>query len=127
MRILIIGLWLFASSALALDPATVNKLGFGEGDEKIEAIAALVAGGDPAAVALLQAAQDGELQTSGKLVLVVKGDAEVNAATGAKVEPLPEDREDVILNNRVRREIGGALAALKLISPDRATRLAAAK
>src|SRR6185369_11793527 len=85
MRNLVIGmcLWLFAASALALDAATVNKLGFGEGDEKIEAIAALVAEGDPAAVALLQAAQDGELQTSGKLVLIVKGDSAVNAATGA--------------------------------------------
>ena len=31
------------------------------------------------------------------------------------------------LNNRVRGELGGALAALKLISPDRAMRLAAAK
>ena len=30
MRILLIGLWLFASNALALDAATVNKLGFGD-------------------------------------------------------------------------------------------------
>ena len=125
--ILAIGIWLFASGALALDAATVNKLGFGDGDEKIAAIAALVAEGDPAAAALLKAAIDGELQTSGKLVLIVKGEEAVNAATGAKVAPLPEDREDVILNNRVRREIDGAMAALKLISPDRATRLAAAK
>jgi urea transport system permease protein len=127
MRLLLIGLWLVASSALALDAATVGKLGFGDGDEKIAAIAALVAEGDPAAAALLQAAMDGELQTSGKLVLVVKGEEAVNAATGAKVSPLPEDREDVILNNRVRRELDGAMAALKLISPDRAARLAAAK
>src|SRR5471032_2210126 len=113
MRILLIGLWLFASSALALDAATVNKLGFGEGDEKIEAIAALVAEGDPAALALLQAASDGELQTSEstKSVLIVKGDEGTNAVTGAKVSPLPGDAEEVILNNRVRREIGGALAA----------------
>jgi urea transport system permease protein len=129
MRIFLIGLWLFASSALALDAATVNKLGFGEGDEKIEAVAALVAEGDPAALALLQAAADGELQTSAtaKRVLVVKAGEATDALTGAKVSPLPEDVEDVILNNRVRREIGGAMAALKLISPDRATRLAAAK
>ena len=122
-----IGLWLAASSALALDAATVNKLGFGDSDEKIAAIAALVAEGDPAAAALLQAAADGELQISAKRVLIVKGEAAVDAATGARVAPLPEDREDVILNNRVRRELGGATAALRLISPDRATRLAAAK
>jgi urea transport system permease protein len=113
MRTLLIGLsWLVASSALALDAATVNKLGFGDGDEKIAAIAALVAEGDPAAAALLQAAADGELQTSGKRVLVVKGEEAVDAATGARISPLPEDREDVILNNRVRRELGGAVAAL---------------
>src|SRR5258706_3064051 len=128
MRILLTGLlWLFASGALALDAATVNKLGFGDGDEKIAAIAALVAEGDPASAALLQAASDGELQTSGKRVLIVKGEEGVDAATGAKISPLPEDREDVILNNRVRRELGGAMAALKLISPDGAARLAAAK
>ena len=124
MRILLTGLlWLFASGAFALDAATVNRLGFGDGDEKIAAIAALVAEGDPASAALLQAAADGELQTSGKRVLIVKGAEAVDAATGAKVSPLPEDREDVILNNRVRREIGGAVAALKLISPDSAARL----
>src|SRR6185503_13141308 len=128
MRLLLIGLsWLIASSALALEAATVDKLGFGDGDEKIAALAALVAEGDPESAALLQAAADGELQTSGKRVLIVKGEEGLDAATGAKVSPLPEDREDVILNNRVRRELGGALAALKLISPDRAARLAAAK
>jgi len=127
MRTLLFGFWLVASSAFALDAATVDKLGFGDGDEKIAAIAALVAEGDAAAAALLQAAADGELQTSGKRVLIVKGEEAVDAATGAKVSPLLADREDVILNNRVRRELGGAVAALKLISPDSAARLAAAK
>ena len=127
MRILLIGLWLFASSAFALDAATVGKLGFGDGDEKIAAIAALVAEGDAAAAALLQAANEGELQTSGKRVLIVKGEEATDALTGAKVSPLPADLEDVVFNNVLRRELGGALAALKLISPDRAVRLAAAK
>ena len=128
MRILLFVLsWLTAAGALALDAGTVNRLGFGDGDEKIAAIAALVAEGDPVAAALLQAAADGELQTSGKRVLIVKGEEGADAVTGARVSPLPEDREDVILNNRVRRELGGAVAALKLISPDRAARLAAAK
>ena len=128
MRILLTGLlWLAASSAFALDPATVGKLGFGDGDEKIAAIAALVAEGDAAALRLLQAAADGELQTAGKQVLIVRGEEAVDAATGAKVAPLPEDADEVILNNRIRKELDGALAALKLISPDRAVRLAAAK
>jgi urea transport system permease protein len=127
MRLLIICLWLAASSAFALDAGTVGKLGFGDGDEKIAAIAALVAEGDAAALALLQAAANGELQTSGKQVLIVKGEDAVDAATGAKVSPLPADADEVILNNRIRKEIDGAIAALKLISPDRAVRFAAAK
>src|SRR5512143_2494840 len=129
MRTLLTALlgWLVASSAYALDPATVGKLGFGDGDEKIAAIAALVAEGDAAALALLQAAANGELQTAGKQVLIVRGEEAVDAATGAKVAPLPADAEEVILNNRIRKELEGALAALRLLSPQRAVRFAAAK
>jgi len=43
------------------------------------------------------------------------------------VAPLPEEREDVVVNNRLRRELTSALAALKLTSQNREIRLAAAK
>jgi len=49
-----------------------------------------------------------------------------HVSTGAKISPLPEDREDITVNNRLRRELGTALAALKLVSPDRKVRLTAA-
>jgi urea transport system permease protein len=127
MRILLIALMLFASGAFALDAANVEKLAFGESDEQVAAIAALVVSGDPQAVAVLQALADGELQVAGKQVLVVKGKEATDAVTGAKVAPLPEEREDVVANNRLRRELAGALAGLKLISPQREIRLAAAK
>ena len=113
--------------ARALNPDTVQKLAFGESDEQVAAIAALVVEGDSAAAALLQALADGELQTAGKRVLIVKGEDGVDAVTGLRVAPLPAEREDVSANNRLRRELGTALAALKLISPDRAVRLAAAR
>ena len=45
--------------AHALDPAAVEKLAFGDGDEKIEAIGALVAEGDPKAAELLKAFAEG--------------------------------------------------------------------
>jgi urea transport system permease protein len=112
--------------AFALNASTVDKLAFGDSDQQVVAIAALVADGDAQALALLQALADGELQTSGKRIFIVKGDAAIDALSGAKME-LPADREDITVNNRLRREIGSALAALKLISPDRAVRLAAAK
>jgi urea transport system permease protein len=126
MRIFLMVLWLFASSAFALDTATVNKLAFGDSDEKVAAVAALVAVGDTEAAAFLQAVAGGEVQTAGKRVLIVKGDAAVDALTGQKVA-LPAEREDLVINNRLRRELDTALAALQLLAPERATRLAAAK
>ena len=128
MRILITIIFaLFASAAFPQDRKAVEKLAFGESDEKIEAIAALVAAGDAQAAALLQALSDGELYVSGKRALIVKGDAAADAATGEKLAAVPEDKEDVTINNRVRRELGAALAALRLVSPDPEVRKASAK
>src|SRR5262249_23780812 len=110
-----------------LEAQTVAKLATGESDEKIAAIGALVADADPRAAIVLQALAEGELQVAGKRVLIVKGGEATDAATGEKVAPRPAEREDVIANNRVRGAVQGALAALRLVSPDRATRLAAAR
>jgi len=60
-------------------------------------------------------------------VLVVTGDAAVDAATGEKLPKAPEEKEEITVNNRVRRELGGALAALRLVSPRVEVRFAAAK
>jgi urea transport system permease protein len=114
-------------SACALERDAVEKLAFGDGDEKIEAIGALVAEGDPKATQLLQAFAEGELQTSGKRVLIVKGKDAVDAVTGSKVSPLPAEREDVVANNRLRGAVASALGAFKLNSRDRTERLAAAR
>jgi urea transport system permease protein len=117
----------FVRPALALDAQAVEKLGTGDGDEKIEAINVLVEEADPRAVTVLQALADGELQVAGKRVLIVRDEEAFDAATGEKVTPLPEERDDIIVNNRLRGAVQTALAALKLVSPDRATRLAAVK
>jgi urea transport system permease protein len=131
MRLILVLLCFVAAPALALDKAAVEKLAFGEAEERSAAIAALVAEGDPRAAALLEAVSGGDVQTvdakSGRRVLIVKGEEATDAVSGEKVSPLPEGREDVVANNRLRREIEGALAAFKLLSPDRAVRLAAAK
>ncbi|HYN11143.1 MAG TPA: urea ABC transporter permease subunit UrtB [Burkholderiales bacterium] len=79
----------------------MEKLASGDNDEKIEAIAALVAEADPKAAELLQAAAEGEIQVDGK-------------------------RVEIVVNNRVRGRIAEALSVLKLLSPDRTERLAAA-
>ena len=59
--------------------------------------------------------------------LLVKGDSATDLATGATVTPLPANLDAVVINNRLRREIGSAMAALRLTVPDRAVRLAAAR
>jgi urea transport system permease protein len=50
-----------------------------------------------------------------------------DAETGAVVDAPADKLEAVVANNRVRGTIDGAIAALKLISPNREERLAAAK
>jgi len=111
----------------ALDAAMVSKLATGDGDEKVAAITALVASGEPRVAAVLQALADGQMQVASGRVLLVKGEAAEDAVTGEKVSALPERREEVVANNRLRREIEAALSALMLFSPDRDSRLAAAK
>ena len=88
--------------ALALDKAALEKLANGDNDEKIQAIAALVAEGDPAAAGVLEKFAEGEVVVDGKPV-------------------------EVVVNNRLRGAVAEALAALKLLSPERSTRLEAAK
>jgi len=112
--------------AHALDPAAVEKLAFGDGDDKIEAIGALVAEGDPRAAELLQSFAEGELQTSGRQMLVVRGDKAIDVLSG-KPAALPAEREDVVANNRLRGAVAGALGAFKLGSRDRNERLSAAR
>jgi urea transport system permease protein len=131
MRGILITVLLIAAAcvrpAAALDRAAVEKLAFGDGEEKIEAIAALVTDGDPKALPILGALLDGELRTAGKRIFVIKGADATDAVSGEKVAPAPAELDDIIVNNRLRGTLNGAVAALKLVSPERATRLSAAK
>jgi urea transport system permease protein len=90
----------FASHAL--DKGAVGKLASDDNDEKIAAIAALVAEGDPKAIDVLKQAAEGEVEIDGKKV-------------------------EIVMNNRVRGRIAEALSILKLLSPDRSERQSAVK
>jgi urea transport system permease protein len=83
------------------DPAAVRQLAAEESEEKIAAIRKLALTAEPEALALLQQLADGTLKDG-------KG-------------------EDITINNRVRRELEGALAVLKLIDPDVTVRFKAVK
>ena len=121
------GLGCVSTAAAALDAALVAKLAFGDNDEKIAAIRGFVAQGEAAATPLLTALAEGQLQTAGERVLIVQDEGAIDAVTGEKVTPLPETRDDVIANNRVRGEIANAVAALRLLAPERALRIQAVK
>jgi urea transport system permease protein len=100
MRALALFLLLVAGNALAaIDPALLARLK-GDNDEKVAAIAAIVATGDAAALPLLEQMAAGDLKVEG---------------------------EEITVNNRIRREIDAAMAALRLLSPDLAAREAAVK
>jgi urea transport system permease protein len=119
---------LLACSTAAMDQSAVEKLAFGEGEEKIEAIATLVREGDPRAALVLGALLGGELMVSGKRVLIMKGASEaIDAISGEAVNPVPSERDEIIVNNRLRGTLQRAVATLKLVSPDSAVRLEAAK
>jgi urea transport system permease protein len=91
-----------SASAWALDRAQVEKLASEDNDDKIAAIAALVAEGDPKAADVLRQAAEGEITIDGKKV-------------------------EVVMNNRVRGRIAEALSVLQLLSPNSGERLEAAK
>ena len=125
---LLLALAAFAPPALALDAAVVHQLALGDtSEDKIAAINALLESGDEQAEPLLKALLAGSVQTSGERVLIVNGDSARDAVTGEKVSPLPTDASDVVLNNRVRGVLDAAVSALRLVSPERATRLKAAR
>ena len=119
--------WLTALPALAaLDPALVRQLAAEDSDAKIAAIQKLGASASPEAAKLLKAMADDELLVAGATLFVLEGDKAMDAATGAAISPAPENYEAISVNNRVRSELGNALAALRLFDPDRTVRLAAA-
>ncbi|MEO8158709.1 MAG: urea ABC transporter permease subunit UrtB [Betaproteobacteria bacterium] len=112
----------------ALDAQTVTKLGSEDANTKNEAVNALVASGDEAALELLLSIQSGEGNvTPAGRVVIVKGDQVLDAVTMAPITPPPDQLESIILNNRMRGTLNAAIGALKLLSPDRATRLASAR
>ncbi len=106
--------------ALALSADLVLKLGAGDGDERSEAVRALSATQDPAARTLIEALLAGTVQASAsaqKVFVVADGKA-TDAATGEPVAAVPSDAEDVVVNNRLRRELQTGLAAFALAAPD---------
>src|SRR5882672_5564570 len=118
-------LWMVSASH-ALTADQVRAMALGENDTRAAAIAQVAVSGDPKAQEFFQALLDDAVKTSGDKVFIVRDGKAQDAATG-NVATLPDNAEDVVNSNRMRREIEAALASLKLLSPDTAQRAAAIK
>jgi len=108
-------------NALALTTEQAARIADGDSDDRIAALNEAVTAVDPALEPLLEALLADEVKVAGGKAYIVRGDTVTEAATGATAT-LPADAEDVVNNNRVRREFEAALAALKLFSPNAAVR-----
>jgi len=105
--------------------AGFTKDSFNDTDSAISAVAT---SGNPLALDVIQALQDGRLSYSGDKVFIRgKGGAILDAATGKPVGSTPGDLSAVRLNNRLRRSVEAALGGLTLMSTDPARRYDAAQ
>ena len=110
----------------AIDPVLLQPLAGDDPDARIEAVGKIAALADADALKVLQALNSDTLYaTPDGAVLVVDGDKAWNPATGA-TGPVPDGVDGVVVNNRLRGAVEGALSGMALLSPDRAQRLAAA-
>jgi urea transport system permease protein len=118
--------WLLAAacsgSAWALTPEQAGQIAGGDSDERISALNERVAAGDAALVPFVQALLDDAVKTAVGKAYIVQADGSAVEAASGQAAKLPDDAEDVVNNNRMRRELEAAQAALGLFSPDNAVR-----
>ncbi len=110
--------------ALTLDQA--KAIAIGEGDARIAALRAAVAGADDKTVAFIQALSDDAVKVVAGNPVIVKDNKAVDPVSGTDTA-LPDSAEDVMNNNRMRGELDTAMASLKLLSADAAVRRDAVK
>jgi urea transport system permease protein len=122
LRWLLVALMLLASGAVrALTAEQAVAIAAGETDARVEALRRAMAQGDAKLAPLVKALADDAVKLSGGRAYVLRDGRAFDAVTGAEAM-LPADAEDAVSNNRMRRALEAALAALSLLSPDHAAR-----
>jgi urea transport system permease protein len=112
----------------ALDAGVIKLLGSETTEDRISAIGQLAVSPDPLAAAVLRGlGEDSIYRLEDGRLLIVNSDNAVDAATGARVTPVPETKDQLIVNNRLRKVLESAQAGGQLVSPDRSVRLGAAR
>jgi urea transport system permease protein len=120
-RLLLVLALALTGAAHAFTPEQAAQMAAGDSEDRIAALQAAAGAADAALAPFLRAVLDDEVKVAGGKAYVVRDGKAVLAGT-TEVVPLPDGAEDVVNNNRMRREIEAALAALNLFSPDLAVR-----
>ena len=100
----------------------VSKFANDDFSDSEEAVDAIAASGNPLAYPIISALHDERLMADPdtKKVYIKQEDGKIiDAATGARVDSLPDGADPVRLNNKLRRHVEAALGGLTLLSPDR--------
>jgi urea transport system permease protein len=116
-RLLLVLLLACTAQVHALTDAEARAMAIGESDARIEGLNKAIATADARTAAFLQALAEDAVKVSGDKVFVVRDGQGTDPVSGKPVT-VPEEAEDVVINNRMRGEIDEALAALQLFSPD---------
>ena len=118
---------LSARGASALDPAALEKLASGNASAKLTAVQEAVSSADVASLPVLRALLEGRLAIAAGRTVVEEDGAWRDPLTQQPVRVSPGDEEKVSINNRLRRTLERAIAALGLFAPAAADRLRAAR
>jgi urea transport system permease protein len=110
-----------AHTASALTPEAARAIAVGENDDRIKALSVALEKPDPELSRLIDALLSDSVKIAGEKVLIVTDGKAIDATSGAETA-LPATAEDVVNNNRMRREIEGAKASLGLFSDSVAKR-----
>jgi urea transport system permease protein len=110
----------------AIDPVLLKPLAGDDPDARIEAVNKIAALANEEAFKVLNALKNDTLYaTSEGRILVVEDGKAFDPATG-NTGATPDGVDGITVNNRLRGAVDGALSGFKLLSQDRAQRMAAA-
>ena len=117
----------FASAHAVVDPAALAALASDDTDARVAAINSMALRGDADSMRVLTALKSENLYTTpdGSL-LVIENERAWDPATGITAA-VPDGVDGLMINNRLRNAVEGALASQELAAPERARRLAAAR
>jgi len=118
---------LAAPAAPAFDAAALGKLVSGDAAAKAAAVQEAVASADVAALPVLRALLDGRLATASGRAVMEENGVYLDPLTRKPAGVSAAEVDKVSINNRLRRTLERAIAALGLFAPRSAERLQAAR